>query len=426
MAARLSVLLITCFALIASSSTRAASPSERVEVQPQVENSKFQFAGVINGNSVKIRSGPSENYYITASVDKGTPVTIVGIKFDWLKIIPPEGSYSLISKTFVSRDGQSTTGTVVGDNVRVRAGSNVTTLKTTVQCMLGKGATVTILGEVDEYYQIKPPTDAYLYVHQKYVDPVRQLNEKPIADASAGTHPPNNDNTQAPTTQPAPVAADQTDTAAAERLAAKAEAEFDRLEAALKAALEKPLDQQPVTDLITGYEAAIKSGGLSVPMRRISEIRLIGLRSKAQAQQELLAMRKQQQESMQKIQTIQAERKAIEEKMASGVSIYAAVGTLQASTLQFGLGTLYRLTDPATGRSLCYVRSSDPKLNDFLDKFVGVRGNLGNDPQTSLQIVTATEVVAVDPAKVNRGVSAQISPPSLRGQRSEQATTGNQ
>ncbi|MCY2951957.1 MAG: hypothetical protein NTU53_08270 [Planctomycetota bacterium] len=421
MATRVTVLAAFCFAVALSSIAIAAAPIERIDVQPPVENSSFQFAGIINGNSVKIRSGPSENYYITASVDKGAPVTVVGIKFDWLKIIPPEGSYSLISKTFVSRDGQTNTGTVVGDNVRVRAGSSVTTLKATVQCMLKKGAQLTILGEVDEYYQIKPPADAYLYVHQKFVDPTKQLNDKPLANAHL---PANNDTTPPPSTQPIAVVT-APDDSAEERQAAKAEAEFDRIEAALKVSLENPLDQQPIADLLAGYESLLKSNSLSVPMRRISEIRLIGLRGKAQAQQELLAMRKQQQESTQKIETIQAERKAIEDKMAGGVTIYTAIGTFQASTLQFGKGTLYRLTDPATGRSLCYVRSDDSKVNTFLEKFVGVRGELGNDPQISLQIVSATEIATIDPAKVNKGISAQISPPSLLTKRTEQATTGD-
>jgi SH3-like domain-containing protein len=421
MATRVTVLAAFCFAVALSSIAIAAAPIDRVEVQPQVENSNFQFAGLINGNSVKIRSGPNENYYITASLDKGAPVTVVGIKFDWLKIIPPEGSYSLISKTFVSRDGQANTGTVVGDNVRVRAGSSVTTLKATVQCMLKRGAQLTILGEVDEYYQIKPPADAYLYVHQKFVDPAKQINAKPLANANP---PVNNDATAPPSTQPIAVVT-APDDSAEERQAAKAEAEFDRIEAALKVSLEKPLDQQPLADLLAGYESLLKSNSLSVPMRRISEIRLIGLRGKAQAQQELLAMRKQQQESTQKIETIQAERKAIEDKMAGGVTIYTAVGTFQASTLQFGKGTLYRLTDPATGRSLCYVRTDDSKVNTFLEKFVGVRGELGNDPQISLQIVSAIEIATIDPAKVNKGISAQISPPSLLTKRTEQATTGD-
>jgi SH3-like domain-containing protein len=430
MAARVIVLAAAFCVVFAVSSPAPAAVERSTEVQPQVENSKFQFAGQINANSVNIRSGPSENYYTTAKLDKGIPVTVVGIKFDWLKIVPPEGSYSVISKAFVTRQGETNVGVVAGENVRVRAGSSVTPLKVTVQCMLTKGAPVTILGEEEEYYQIKPPTDAYVYVHQKFVDPVKQLGGKAIAGGAAGS-PPNTDPGAVagdpPTTQPANVAdnAATPDASAEERQAAKAEVEFDRLEAALKSSLDKSLDQQPVTDLIAGYEALVKNTALSIPMRRISEIRLIGLRGKALAQQELLAMRQQQQQSRQKIEAIQAERKAIEEKMAGGIAIYTAIGSLQASTLQFGKGTLYRLTDPGTSRTLCYVRSEDPKFaTRYLTKFVGVRGELSSEAQVGLQVVSATEVGVVEPEKVNKSVTAQISPPSLL-HKPEHATTGS-
>jgi len=142
---------------------------------PQVENAKFNFAGVVNADSVLVRSGPSDNYYITGKLAKGTPVTVVGIKFEWLKIVPPEGSFSVVAKNFVTRDANATTGRINADNVNIRAGSSVVPLKVTVQCKLPKGADVTIVGEDDAYYQIKPPADAYLYVSQKFVEPLKQV-----------------------------------------------------------------------------------------------------------------------------------------------------------------------------------------------------------------------------------------------------------
>ena len=50
--------------------------------------------------------------------------------------------------------------------------------------VLKKGEQVNIIGEQDEYYQIKPPADAFLYVDQKYVDPVRQLKKPEMLPAS--------------------------------------------------------------------------------------------------------------------------------------------------------------------------------------------------------------------------------------------------
>src|SRR4051812_12026424 len=169
------ILLSAIFAAIFTGFSTFASLAKSAEEQPQVENAKFQFAGVTNADSVMVRSGPSDNYYITTKLPKGTPVTVVGIKFDWLKIAPPEGSFSVVAKNFVTRDGTATTGVINADNVNIRAGSSVVPLKITVQCKLAKGSPIEIVGEDDAYYQIKPPAEAYLYVSQKFVDPLKQV-----------------------------------------------------------------------------------------------------------------------------------------------------------------------------------------------------------------------------------------------------------
>ena len=100
-------------------------------------------------------------------------------------------------------------------------------------------------------------------------------------------------------------------------------------------------------------------------------------------------------------------------RAAKGVAIYTAVGELQTSSLQLGSKTLYRLTDPANSRTVCYLRSDDGKLISFMGKFIGVKGELATDPQLSLRVINMTEAVAVEPAKVNHGVTATVIPPSM-------------
>src|ERR1051325_2949107 len=68
---------------------------------PDLENAKHQYLGQINGNSVLVRSGPSDSDYPTVRLDKGTQVTVVGMRYNWLKIVPPEGSFSYVSKLYV-------------------------------------------------------------------------------------------------------------------------------------------------------------------------------------------------------------------------------------------------------------------------------------------------------------------------------------
>jgi uncharacterized protein YgiM (DUF1202 family) len=147
---------------------------------PEVANSKYQINGVINVDSVYVRSGPGEGYYPTQELTKNTPVTVVGIKFDWLKILPPEGSFSYIGSVFVDRAGDSSVGKINRNDVNIRAGSAVNAMKTTVQTRLNAGDEVEIIGKEEEYLKIKPPAGAYLYVKKDLVTIAR-----PAAPAAA-------------------------------------------------------------------------------------------------------------------------------------------------------------------------------------------------------------------------------------------------
>jgi uncharacterized protein YgiM (DUF1202 family) len=433
------ILLSAIFAAILTGFSTFASFTKAAEEQPQVENAKFQFAGVINTDAVMLRSGPGENYYITTRLAKGTPITVVGIKFDWLKVIPPESSFSVVAKNLVTRDGASNIGHINADNVNIRAGSSVVPLKVTVQCKLPKGSAVEIIKEDDAYYQIKPPADAFLYVNQKFVDPLKQMAaaaptraiEKPIEKIEKKT---DDSNIELVKTTEKPL-----DQSATESLAntvvpievakippatqpISTQAEFDRLESEFSAMAGKPLDQQPIARLLAGYEGVLKDDHLPISIRRVATAKAASLRVKSHAQAELLALRKEQQDTDSKLTAMRTERDEIQQRLADKVIAYTAVGTLQPSTLQVGgSGTLYRLTDPASGRTLCYVRSNDARFGTFLEKFVGIKGELVSEPQLSVKALIATDVASVDPAEVTRKVSAQIIPPSLLTARSAQA-----
>ena len=123
-------------------------PQSEERVVPQVENAKHQFLGEINDNAVFVRSGPSNNFYATQRLSKGTRVTVVGIKYDWLKILPPEGSFSYVPQAYVTRRGDGKVGRV-NQTANVRAGSALNAVKTTVQLEMDQGQDVTILGELD-------------------------------------------------------------------------------------------------------------------------------------------------------------------------------------------------------------------------------------------------------------------------------------
>src|SRR5258705_3459582 len=112
----------------------------------EVENYKFSPSGVIMSNAVFVRCRPGDNYSPTLKLDKGAKVKVVGAKFDWLKVVPPEGSFCYVARLYVDRHGDGSVGRVNKDSINVRAGSALSALKIGILCELKQGGDVGILG----------------------------------------------------------------------------------------------------------------------------------------------------------------------------------------------------------------------------------------------------------------------------------------
>jgi uncharacterized protein YgiM (DUF1202 family) len=431
-----------------------AAPLRAQDVPPEVENAKHSAEGRIIGDGVYVRSGAGDNYYPTMKVNSGTPVTVVGVKFDWLKITPPDGSFCYVAKAFVDR-GAGDTGKVNRDGINVRAGSTVNAMKTTVQATLSSGQEVKILGEQDEYYKIAPPADAFVYVKKDFVDFVRAIPtpapakpEDPIAqdkpltapgDGAPPAVPPVDGGTEAPNPPIAegnrpPGEVPTTQTLDKQVAVAKpstqpstVELQFDKLEADFLAASAKPIEQQPVTELLGGYQKLATDTQLPESMRRIADFRTQTLKARAEAREQFAVVQKQQEEAKKKQIALKSEQEEIAQQIKkTDVLVYTAVGVLRPSSIQRGAEVMYRLTDPQNGRTVCYIRSTDAKYATLIGQFIGVKGDLITEPQLNLKVVTATEFAPVDPNQVFRGVGAQIVPPSLLPQAALQASTTEQ
>src|ERR1019366_6740053 len=339
---------------------------------PQVDNSKVSVVGIVNSNEVYVRSGPGENYYATIKLDKGAKVMVVGLKYNWLKIIPPDGSFSYVAKAFVEKRGDGSTGQVTKPDLNVRAGSDLVAIKTVVQTKLDENEDVTILGEQDEYFKIKPPEGAYLYVNKQFVD---QAKDVPVIASAPGAEPIASSPVQpivsatpdaaAATTQPSVAAAPTTQSTGDEAAARPAPAtqpavplaqtEFDALETAFLDATNLPLEKQPLDALMTGYDKLTKGGELPVSMQRIAEMRLVTLKLRADARQQYAEAQKMQEEARARQTALKAEQGELTQRVKdTEVTMYTALGTLRTSSLQQTGGTLYRLTDPTSGRTLVY------------------------------------------------------------------------
>lgn len=432
--------------------------------QPIVEvpNSRNSVQGEINASGVNVRSGPADSYYPTMQLSKGERVTVVGHRFDWLKIVPPQGSFSYVAKIYVDREGQSASGTINRDDVLVRAGSTLSPMKAQAQTKLAKGSSVEILGESDEYYKVKPPVGAYLYVKKDFVS---MVNPAGAAAAVAATPAAAGGITAASTTEPAAGAAAMETGAAGIGAAAgqgtssdlvevtpttkkpmhtthkaekaadakadadvkpadvdqEAEAEFRKLEARFNQSKELPLEDQPIADMLKGYQELQDNSKLSATSRRMAAFRVKYLTA-VEAQQADLVKAKQEAANFSAQQAeLEAQRKQIEDRLKqTGVAVYQAVGQLQVSGVQKDGQPLLRLVDPADGHTLVYIRTSDAKLRGMVGKFVGVRGEVAKDDRLRVDYIEPNEMEQIDPGRVFKGVTAKIYPPSsLRGSATE-------
>jgi hypothetical protein len=218
-------------------------------------------------------------------------------------------------------------------------------------------------------------------------------------------------------TRPAVAAAPPAPTG--EELFGKYEQEFTELS-------KQPLAEQSLGDLTAKYQGIAKAADLSDELKRVVQLRIATLNGRAQSQTRLLEARKMEKEAAQKQLVLQAEQQELAERLKqTEVDIFAAVGTLQPSSLQVGGGTLYRLTDPDTGRTMIYVRSVDGKIADMIGKFVGVKGSTTTDSQLNLRVIAPTDIELVDPAKVNGSVAAEIIPPSLLARQASASSAAN-
>jgi hypothetical protein len=456
------------FAAVPASLPAQESASEAPAPAPEVPNAKFNVFGEVTGNNVYVRSGPSDSYYPTTKLNKGARVKVVGEKFNYLKIEPPPGSFSYVGKAYVERRGDGGIGRVT-TAANVRTGSDLNSMKTTVQTKLETGTDVKILGEQEEYYKIEPPPGAYLYVGKDFVAPKEPIDQgiaatggqdqgRPqgtettaqktdtapdpsgaggaLADIATGepaetAQPGDQDPLANPTTEQAPAATETAQgqpaapvnperataaTRPAESQPVSAEARFEQLQGEFEAASQQPVVNQPIDDLLGRYQTLVQDDALPESLKRIADARIGALKIRKQTRDEFAAVRKTQDEMDTRRKALQAERQELEEQIrATQVEFFAAVGTLRPSSLQNGPRgtTLYRLTDPETGRTLVYVRSKDPQITALLNQFVGVKGEMVSDPLLRMRVINPTEAKAVDQAKVGGTIAAGLIPASI-------------
>lgn len=356
----------------------------------------YPYVAEITGDNVNMRSGPGTNYYRCGKLNQGARVEVVGSQFSWSRIVPPEGSFSWISKQYVSIDPDDKgTGTVTGNAVRVYAGSSE--LKpihsTTVQLKLDRGDKVKLLsGEEGDYYKISPPVGSYLWVSTQYTRALgtvgevavavkKPVVEKPKAEAEGVKKP------TAPTVVQRP--------AADPSLEARKLREYYALVKRMESEREKRLGQQDYSDIKKALVEIAEVGKAGKAARysafAVKQIERIEL---ALAVGKELPLQESELEGVKK--RIEQAREASLSKVPD-MGRFAAMGKLQVSSI-YGPG-YYRVVDNS-GKMICYAlpsgQVSSLDMEELLGKKVGLVGTIEAHPQSGSALVRFTEIARVD------------------------------
>ena len=186
--------VFVCFALLLSVSAVGAEDTSNPQVAGKPANAKYPFIAEVTGSDIYIRSGKGTAYYHCGKVQKGDMLTVFEEVFGWAKILPPEGCYSWIHKDYVEvQTAQPTIGVLKGDNVRVWAGTDYIQpmRSSSMQTKLNSGEIVELMDDQPtggDYYKIKPPTGAYLWMSCEYLNYVGQPQKlKPATPERPGT-----------------------------------------------------------------------------------------------------------------------------------------------------------------------------------------------------------------------------------------------
>lgn len=407
-----------------------------------------QFMGAARRDGAVVRSGPTTSHLSVLTLRRDQEVVVVGAEpeSEFLRILPPEGSICMVPRLRVDlTDGAA--GAKVGrinENCSIRAGSKINGQPGETTARLSMGELVNIVGEDSTYYHVTPPKGVFYYVHASDLRQVREVkvtetkagwNVAELSDDSQASPPANGDAHPGDGVpygpQPAPEtvdpeigANDTADLSIPEVVIPTTQpaylVEFKELDARYTEAAKLPLEEQPLEQLKQEYSAMLARAEADPTMDSIltslkARIQTIELRQ--EALQDLLAVQAMREQMARRQQSLEAENQELAERAQSAkVTVYAAVGQLMPSTLQVGGGSLFRLCDPATGRTMIYVRAEGEKAKDLakhLEKFVGIRGQTTTDEDLELKFIKVNEIAVVDPAQVFKSVAAELIPPSL-------------
>ena len=256
--------------------------------------------GEVVGQNVYVRSQSTVRAYPVGRLSNPARVIVVDSVAGWLKIVPPPGVFSIVHKDYVELAANGQTGTITGENVRVRCGTDQVDLGEctkhwAAQRYVNTGDVVTIVGQGTDFYKIAPPQGAYVWISAQYV---RRLTGEPfvrgVAPVDAGgpvepVRPADPVEPVEPVVPTPPV--DPSISSSGESIAA-----FQAAERQLVAEFEKPYDQRNFQPILASYQAINATPGSPLAGEVVGRIafvnrKIANRRRLAEAQAEAARMR---------------------------------------------------------------------------------------------------------------------------------------
>ncbi len=375
--------------IVLASIAQAQQPKPAATSQPAIiasdanKTPPLPYIAQITSDNVQVRSGPGTNFYVCGKITKNDMVKVVSQQHGWSGIVPPPSCYSWIAKQYVKVDtADPCTGTLTGDNVRIRAGhEDGNPLHSDfVQGTLNSGEKVRLLGvENNEYYKIVPPPFAYMWISTQYTKPLGSTGIPAIVIPKQETIDINSSST----------AVEQN---------VKELQQYYTLEALVKAELAKPSAEQNFTSIKEALTALAenKNAGKAARYAQAMLKRIEGFQLAAKATKAMELQDKELAQTKDKIE------KAYSEKISElpNLGRFASIGKFRPSVIhgKETVVTHYQLVD-SSGKIICFAVPSGPlaktDLSKFVDKKVGLVGKIVPDSATSSASIQFIEVVEV-------------------------------
>ena len=341
---------------------------------------EFPYTATVTGSGVRVRGGPGEMYDEVTHVGKGDQLRVVGKRFSWAQILPPQNCRSLIRRSAVEADEDGKTATAL-EKTYVYADTGPDKRVFAVQVVLGEGDHVTILGERGPYYQIAPPADARLWISDRYISKGAEA-----APAPTPTPDPVRNVGVVPATRPTP-ATPQIEIV---------KKEIERIKEELALEQEKPLAQQRLEPFVERFELLARRAKGDKAATLYCDAYADTLRQKIRDQQRIDELAKVKRDVEERQRAIGAGLAEIlhPPPRPPGELKPIAVGRLEKSYIFTGdmLEKWYRLVDPDTRRTTAYLRipaGNNLDVGELLGKRVGVMGERQYDAEKAVYVITA-------------------------------------